>query len=194
MKFIPVLALALSTLLAPAVARAAENLPSNSLYRIPPIALVDQVGHSFSLASLAGEPRLIGMFYASCHMMCPLEIELIKAMEKTVAEAGGAPIPVVLVSFDTAHDNVAALARTADDHDVKAPGFELTRAEKGDVGMLGGVLGVAWRAAPGGGFQHNVVVALLDRQGRIVATNPGDGRPDRPFIDAILAQERQAAR
>lgn len=194
MKTLPVLALALSTLLAPAVARAAETLPSDSLYLVPPIALVDQDGHSFSLASLAGEPRLIGMFYASCHLMCPLEIESIKAMEKTVADAGGAPIPVVLVSFDTAHDNVAALARTADDHGVKAPGFELTRAERGDIGMLGGVLGIAWRAAPAGGFQHNVVVALLDRQGRIVATNPGDGRPDKAFIDAILAQQRQGVR
>ncbi len=190
MKIIPILAL--GAVLVSCEAQA-QKLPSDSLYRIPPISLVDQGGHGFDLASLAGKPRLIGMFYASCHMICPVEIESIKAMEQALVEAGGAPMSVVLVSFDTAHDNVAALAKVADEHDVKAPAFELTHAKKGDIGMLGGVLGIAWRANPGGGFQHNVVVSLLDRQGRIVATNPGDGRIDKSFIAAMVAQERQAA-
>jgi protein SCO1/2 len=55
--------------------------------------------------------------------------------------------------------------------------------------MLGGVLGVSWRPLPGGGFQHNVVVALLDREGRILATDPADGRVDSAFVKAIVREE-----
>ena len=177
-----------------AVTQTADStpLPATSIYRIPPLTLVDQDGHSFSFASLAGKPRLLGMFYASCQMACPIEIETIKQIERAVAKAGGKPIPVVLVSFDPAHDNVAALRKTAAQHHVSAPEFLLTRAAAGDIGMLGGVLGVSWRPLPGGGFQHNVVVALLDRAGRIIATDPANGRVDPVFVEAIVRAERAA--
>ena len=165
-------------------------LPTTSIYRIPPLTLVDQDGHSFSFASLVGTPRLLGMFYASCRMACPVEIETIKRIEHAVAKAGGTPISVVLVSFDPSHDDVAALRKTAAQHRVSAPEFMLTRAETGDIGMLGGVLGISWRPLPGGGFQHNVVVALLDREGRIIATDPANGHIDPTFVAAIVREER----
>ncbi|MHB8310435.1 MAG: SCO family protein, partial [Metallibacterium sp.] len=84
----------------------------------------------------------------------------------------------------------AALKKTAAEHHVSAPEFQLSRALSGDIGMLGGVLGVSWRPLPGGGFQHNVVVALLDRAGRIIATDPANGRADPAFVAAIVREER----
>ena len=164
-------------------------LPSSSIYRIPPLTLVDQDGRSFRFAGLAGTPRLVGLFYASCRMACPVEIDTIKRIERAVVAAGGRPMPVLLVSFDPAHDDVAALKQAALRHHVAAPEFLLTRARSGDIGMLGGVLGVSWRLLPDGGFQHNVVVALLDRTGRILATDPAGGRVDRAFVHAILRVE-----
>ncbi len=177
-----------------AAGQAAEStaLPPTSIYRIPPLTLVDQDGRGFTFASLAGTPRLVGMFYASCRMACPVEIETIKRIENAVVKAGGKPMPVLLVSFDPAHDDVAVLKQTAAQHHVSAPGFLLTRASAGDIGMLGGVLGVSWRPLPGGGFQHNVVVALLDREGRIVATDPANGRVDPAFVKAIVREEHAA--
>jgi protein SCO1/2 len=174
-----------------AAGQAAEStaLPPTSIYHIPPLTLVDQDGRDFTFASLAGTPRLVGMFYASCRMVCPVEIETLKRIERAVVEAGGRPVPVLLVSFDPAHDDVAALKQAARQHHVAAPEFLLTRARSGDIGMLGGVLGVSWRPLPGGGFQHNVVVALLDREGRILATDPADGRVDPAFVKAIVREE-----
>ncbi|MCK9366706.1 MAG: SCO family protein [Metallibacterium scheffleri] len=175
-----------------AATQAAESapLPATSIYRIPPLTLVDQDGHRFSFASLAGTPRLLGMFYASCQMACPVEIETIKQIEHAVVKAGATPISVVLVSFDPTHDDVAVLRKTAVQHGVSAPEFLLTRAMTGDIGMLGGVLGISWRPLPGGGFQHNVVVALLDREGRIIATDPANGHVDPAFVEAIVREER----
>ncbi|THD11440.1 SCO family protein [Metallibacterium scheffleri] len=173
-----------------AAASAPASLPATSVYRIPPLTLVNQDGRTFTFASLAGKPRLLGMFYASCQMACPVEIETLKQVEDQVVNAGGQPIPVLLVTFDPAHDDLAALKKTAAEHHVSAPEFQLSRALSGDIGMLGGVLGVSWRPLPGGGFQHNVVVALLDRAGRIIATDPANGRADPAFVAAIVREER----
>jgi protein SCO1/2 len=161
-------------------------LPADSLYQIPPLTLRDQTGQTFDFGSLRGTPRLVGMFYASCQMACPIEIESIKQVEADVTAGGGQPVPVVLVSFDPKHDDVAALRNAAEEHHVSAPLFRFTRPEKGDEGMLAGALGVAYRALPKGGFTHNVVVALLDADGRILARTDASGKPDPAFVKAIL--------
>jgi protein SCO1/2 len=175
-----------------AVTQAADPapLPATSIYRIPPLTLMNQDGRTFTFASLAGKPRLLGMFYASCRMACPVEIETLKRIQDKVEKAGGQSIPVLLVTFDPAHDDVAVLKKTAAEHHVSAPEFQLSRALSGDIGMLGGVLGVSWRPLPSGGFQHNVIVALLDRSGRIIATDPADGRVDPAFVAAIVREEQ----
>jgi len=99
---------------------------------------------------------------------------------------GGAPLPVLLVSFDPAHDDVAMLRKLAAEHHVQAPLFRLARPEQGDEGMLAGVLGIAYRPLPGGGYSHNVVVALLDARGRVLATTEASDAPDPAFVKAIL--------
>jgi protein SCO1 len=164
---------------------AALPLPEYSVYRIPALTLRDQRGEVFPFASLRGEPRVVGMFYGSCEMACPLEIESLKRMEHALP--GNEPVPVVLVSFDPAHDDVAMLRKVGAEHHVQAPLFRLTRPEQGDEGMLAGVLGIAYRPLPGGGFEHNVVVALLDDNGRIVATTDASGAPAPAFVKAILS-------
>ena len=178
--------LALAMPLAVAAPASAVPLPQDSVYRIPPLQLRDQRGDVFSFASLRGTPRLVGMFYGSCRMACPLEIESIKRIERALRRQGGATVAVVLVSFDPAHDDVAMLRKLAAEHRVRVPLFRLTRPEQGDEGMLAGVLGIAYRPLPGGGYSHNVVVALLDADGRIRATTEASGAPDPAFVKAIL--------
>ncbi|MFC5526923.1 SCO family protein [Rhodanobacter ginsengisoli] len=158
---------------------------ADSVYAIPTLALRDQQGQRFDFASLRGEPRLVGMFYGSCQMACPLEIEYLKHLQKAVAARSGQSIPVLLVSFDPARDDLAMLRKVAGEHRVRPPAFRLARAERGDEGMLAGVLGIAYRQLPGGGFSHNVRVSLLDAQGRIVATTDASGRPEPAFVQAI---------
>ena len=165
---------------------ASAALPADSIYQIQPLTLSDQTGDRFDFASLRGAPALVGMFYASCKMACPIEIESIKQTLRDVRDAGGRPVPVVLVSFDPGHDDTAALHASAVEHGVQAPQFRLCRPEDGDEGQLAGVLGIAFRALPHGGFSHNVVVALLDAQGRIVARTDASGAPDPAFVKAIV--------
>jgi protein SCO1/2 len=184
-QLLPVCCFALVVLRAFAAPPVALPLPANSIYQIPALTLRDQRGEVFSFGSLRGQPRLVGMFYGSCKMVCPLEIETLKRIESAVSR--NKPVPVVLVSFDPAHDDTAMLRKVAAEHHVQAPLFRLTRPEQGDEGMLAGVLGIAYRALPGGGFEHNVVVALLDDDGRIAATTDASSAPDPAFVKAILS-------
>ncbi|WP_168170404.1 MULTISPECIES: SCO family protein [unclassified Rhodanobacter] len=166
---------------------AATPLPKDSIYGIPTLILRDQQNDVFSFASLRGEPRLVGMFYGSCKMACPLEIETLKRIEHAIAQKR--PIPVLLVTFDPTVDDVAMLRQVADEHHVQTPQFRLARPEEGDEGMLAGVLGIAYRPLPSGGFSHNVVVALLDAEGRVIATTDASGAPDPAFVRAIVDLE-----
>lgn len=162
-----------------------SRLAADSVYAIPALTLRDQQGQQFDFASLRGEPRLVGMFYGSCQMACPLEIEYLKHLQHAVAARSGKSIAVLLVSFDPARDDLAMLRKVAGEHRVRSPAFRLARAERGDEGMLAGVLDIAYRQLPGGGFSHNVRVSLLDAQGRIVAATEASGRPDPAFLQAV---------
>ncbi|MHB8679042.1 MAG: SCO family protein [Rudaea sp.] len=156
------------------------DLPVDSLYRIAPLQLRDQDRVRFDLSSLRGRPVVLGMFYASCQVVCPLQIETLKRLRRALPHA----LPVVLISFDPAHDGVARLHAVAAEHRVRAPAFRLARLERGDLDALGAILGIAWRVLPGGGYSHNVVFNLLDREGRIVArTDKLDGL-DTDFVAA----------
>ena len=180
------LGLALAMPLAHAAPSAAA-LPATSVYRIPPLSLRDQRGELFAFDALRGQPRIVGMFYGSCQMACPLEIEYLKHLQHAVAAKSGRTIPVLLVTFDPARDDAAMLRKVAAEHQVQAPTFQLARPERGDEGMLAGVLGIAYRQLPGGGFSHNVTVSLLDAEGRIVARADASGALDPAFVKASVA-------
>jgi protein SCO1/2 len=168
---------------------AGADLPADSLYRIAPLQLRDQDGILFELASLRGRPVVLGMFYGSCQVVCPLQIETLKRLQRALPH----PPSVLLISFDQAHDDVAHLHAVAAEHRVRAPTFRLTRLERGDLDALGAVLGVAWRALPGGGYSHNVVFDLLDRDGRIVAHSDALDKPDPAFVTAIVREQGRPA-
>ncbi len=166
------------------------DLPADSLYRIAPLQLRDQDGARFDLASLRGRPVVLGMFYASCQVVCPLQIDTLKRLQRALPQA----LQVVLISFDPAHDGVARLHAVAAGHRVRAPAFRLTRLEHGDLDALGAVLGIAWRILPGGGgYSHNVVFNLLDRDGRIAARSEKMDGLDADFVAAAQKALAQSA-
>ncbi len=178
-------ALALLSFVAVASSPPSSRVVADSVYAIPMLTLRDQQGQLFDFASLRGKPRLVGMFYGSCQMACPLEIEYLKHLQRVVAAGSGKSISVLLVSFDPARDDLAMLRKVAGEHHVWPPAFRLARTERGDEGMLAGVLGIAYRQLPGGGFSHNVRVSLLDAQGRIVAATDASGRPAPAFLRSV---------
>ncbi|MHB1655731.1 MAG: SCO family protein [Burkholderiales bacterium] len=165
-------------------ALAAPPLPADSVYRTG-LVLRDQDGRVFTLVSLRGRPVIVSMFYVSCRDACPLTVSAIERLRAAIEARTGRPAPpVVLISFDPAHDTVRELGMMAAMHDLKGPVWRLARPEQGDVRAFAATLGVSWRQRPDGSFSHNVEIVLLDADGRIVTETAGTGVPDPVFVRA----------
>ncbi|NNM52525.1 MAG: hypothetical protein HKM02_09915 [Pseudomonadales bacterium] len=122
-------------------------------------------------------------------MVCPIEIEAIKTFEYKIHALGNPWIEVNLISFDSPHDQVDNLKQEAEHHHLDGTWYQLLRVKQGDLGYLAGVLGITWRALPGGGFEHNALVSLIDAQGRLVAQTPAlELVHDVSFMQAVQAQ------
>src|SRR3989442_9790865 len=67
-----------------AFAEGSVNAPSASVHidYLPAIALVDQTGKSFSLATVKGKPVLVGFIHTSCGGVC----QMMTAKMKSVAQ------------------------------------------------------------------------------------------------------------
>ena len=159
-------------------------LPGDSLYQLDARA-IDAQGEPLHWSDLRGRPQLVSMFYANCHLMCPLIIENAKAVQKQLPAASGARLGVAMVSLDPQRDTPAALARVARDHRVPE-GWRFLRPATDDVRALASVLDVRYRFREDGSINHTCVLVLLDAQGRELARSEVEGiAPDPAFVEQV---------
>jgi protein SCO1/2 len=168
---------------------AATPLPGDSVYQLP-LPLTDQDGRTRDWRTRRGRPQVVSMFYTSCRYVCPLIVDAGKAVEKSLTPAQRARVDLLLVSLDPANDTPAALHSIVDKRQLDTAHWTLASPRPQDVRSVAGVLGVRYRALADGGFNHSTVLALLDRDGRIVASTEKVGS----VVDAgFIAQVRRLA-
>jgi protein SCO1/2 len=98
-----------------AAAATAQALPGDSLYHLQ-AALTDQHGHALQWADLRGRPQLVSMFYANCHLMCPLILENAKALQKQLPAADSGRLGVSMFTLDTERDTPGSMAEVSELH------------------------------------------------------------------------------
>jgi len=171
-------AICLSLCLVAQAAAAEPALSGDSLYQLE-LPLTDQTGATFSFVALRGRPQLVSMFYTSCRYVCPLIIDTLKKTEATLSDAQRARLGVVVVSFDPARDDVAALSVVAEKRHLDASRWHLVRTDESDVRLLAAALDIQYRrlddgefnhASRDGEFNHASRVVLPDRDGRSLAS------------------------
>lgn len=165
---------------------AAQALPGESLYHLQ-AGLTDQHGQALQWSALQGRPQLVSMFYANCHLMCPLILENAKAVQKQLPAADRGRLGVAMVTLDPARDTPAALAEVAQRH--RLPGdWRVLRPGPDDVRALASVLDVRYRFREDGSINHTSVLVLLDAQGRELARSEVVGAaPDPAFLTQVRA-------
>lgn len=181
------LALALGTGAAQAAdAPAAQALPGQSLYHLQ-AGLTDQHGQALSWNDLQGRPQLVSMFYANCHLMCPLILESAKALQKQLPPSQREQLGVAIITLDPVRDTPAALAEVATRH--RTPdGWRYLQPAADDVRALASVLDVRYRFREDGSINHTSVLVLLDAQGRILARSEVvAAAPDPAFVAQVRA-------
>ena len=162
-----VVVIAVSLVASMSATAAPPALPGDSVYQVE-ASVVDQEGRAYAWQALRGRPQVVSMFYAHCHLMCPLIIASGKSLQNSLDPHQRDGLGFVSISLDPARDTPAALLDVAqvhrlDDH------WRLLRPRDADVRTLAAALGIRYRAQPDGTFNHTSVLILLDRDGRIVA-------------------------
>jgi protein SCO1 len=162
----------------------ASALSGNSIYHLP-VNFVDQNGSSFDLASRRGKPMIVSMFYTSCQFVCPMLIETIQLTGQKLTADERAQLKTLLVTFDTAHDDVAALKGMADKRQLDSAHWTLARTDAASLRKFAATLGIQYRQLPDGEFNHSTVLILLDGQGRIVGKTNKMGTADPAFVTLV---------
>jgi protein SCO1/2 len=142
-------------------------------------------GGALPLASLAGAPVIITMFYASCPAACPRLIDDLKGIERDLPPEVRARVRFVLVSFDPERDTPTKLRELAAERQL-GDTWTLTAASDDVARELAAALGIKYRALDGGEFFHTSVLTVLDDSGRPRGWVEGLGRGH----DAVLAALR----
>ena len=171
---------------AAAPATTAAALPGDSLYQLQ-ATLTDQHGRSLQWGDLRGQPQLVSMFYANCHVMCPLILQNAAALQKQLPEDLRQGLGVVVITLDPERDTPQTLATVARDH--RAPeAWRFLRPDAGAVRALASVLDVRYRFREDGSINHTSVLVLLDAEGRELGRSEVVGiAPDPDFLQQVRA-------
>ena len=165
--------------------RAAPTPIGPSVYPVY-AALRDEHGAAVGLDVDRGHPVIVSMFYGSCPVACPLIVSHVKEVESRLPPGARADLRVLLVSFDSEHDTPEALAGIAKARGLDTSRWTLATGSDDDVRQVAAVLGVSYRKLPEGGFAHDSVLTVLDREGRPVARDDDPSADVGPLADAIL--------
>lgn len=179
-------ALALA-LCAPQLA-AAPTYPDDSIYQLK-VALTDQDGEQIGLDRAAGQTTIISMFYASCPHICPMLVNSVQMLERSLPEKERGKLRVLFVSLDPA-DDPQALSAVISKHGVDAKRWTLARASADDVRLVAAALGVRYKQLPDKSFSHSTILTLLDAQGRVVRRTESFTDPELEFRSALAAALR----
>lgn len=178
-----VLALAL---VGSSIAAEAPALPGDSLYQLH-LELTTAQGARIQFADLRGRPVLISMFYASCGGVCPTIAFQMRRLDAALAPAQRQALQRVLVSFDPARDDQAALGQFARLNQLDDSRWIVARTAESSVRELAAALAVRYRELPGGGFSHSTIIAVLDADGVIRARTSALAAIDPEFMQVLRA-------
>jgi len=132
----------------------------------------NQQKKQLALKSLRGQIVVIAMIYSSCSSVCPLILEDVKKIEKSLSAAERGKVTFVLVSFDPQRDSPQKLAQYAQKHGVNRAHWHFLNGKAGQVSELAALLGVRYQATAQGEFIHSNQITLLNAEGEVTYQRP----------------------
>lgn len=141
----------------------AHELPADSLYRAE-TKFTNQEGKEISLAGLRGHPVVITMVYTKCTYTCPLVVQKMKNIEKSLGSSPG--LRLVLVSFDHEGETPETMRQFMKEKNLDpARWLMVTGKTSGAVREIASLLEINYKKEPSGEYSHSNVLVLLDKNG-----------------------------
>ncbi|HEU5396302.1 MAG TPA: SCO family protein [Verrucomicrobiae bacterium] len=153
--------------------KAEPHLTDESLYQADS-TWTNDAGQETKLASLAGKPQVVLMFFSRCTSACPILVNDLRRIEAALPAADRAKIGFTLASFDPEHDSPAVLAAYRRAWNLPE-NWTLLSGTADNARELSALLGVQYRKETNGQFAHSNVITLLNAQGEIVFQQTGLG-------------------
>lgn len=171
--------LAFGTLAASAAGpRGRAPLPDSSLYHLDSKWQRDD-GAKVELETLRGGVKVISMFFTGCDNLCPMLLGQLKSLERTLPTEVRDKVGFVLVSMDSKDDTPVALRRYRKESDLSPERWTLLRGSVDDTRELAALLGVKYTPKQEDGqMGHTGLIAILDRDGAVLAKSASLGSPD----------------
>ena len=169
---------------------AARALTEKSVYQLGN-DWTNDAGQTVKLASLAGRPQVVAMFFANCQYACPLLVYQMQQIETGLPVNLRTNVGFVLVSFDPERDTVAALHNYRGQHGLDAKGWTLLRGSADSVQELAAVLGVQFKQDATGQFLHSNLITLLNSDGEIVYQKTGLNLETQPMVQRVEGLARR---
>lgn len=160
--------------------------PSEHSVYLLPSSWTDQSSAPVELKDLAGRAQVVAMVYTSCSFACPRLLAQMKRMEGVLAEEGLLDrVGFTLVSIDPERDTPERLANFAEGSRLDAERWTLLNGGDEDVRALSILLGIQYREADEGQFEHSNVLTILDPQGVPVYRLEGLNADPGPALEAL---------
>jgi protein SCO1/2 len=131
----------------------------------PPLALTDQDGRPFDLASLRGTPAIVFFGYTHCPDVCPTTL----ADVRDAVKQSPVPVHVIFVTIDPARDNPAALKQYLSFYNA---GFIGLTGSPAEIRRAADAWGVQYAKIDNGtttgyAMAHTADAFLVDAEGRL---------------------------
>jgi protein SCO1/2 len=123
----------------------------------------DEHGRAVSLEGFLGQAYVVTAIYTSCTERCPLTIDKLRDVEEAL-RAEGVTAPIVLLTLDPRTDTPERLLRYKESRRLPEH-WHLLRGDEAATRALARWIGL--RFAGDGAIDHDVVVAVIDRRGRL---------------------------
>jgi protein SCO1/2 len=130
----------------------------------------DEQGTALRFSRWRGSPLVVSLVYTTCTMTCPVTIEKLLKIEGEL-QRQGRRAEFVLVTIDPSNDTVEALRRFKAARGLPAS-WHLLRGDDEQTQQLADFLGFKMMNMDDH-IIHDVNVAFIDPQGRLVGQSPG---------------------
>ncbi len=136
---------------------------------LPPAALQDQNGVTFSLAEYRGRRLLIDFIYTRCPTICGVLGADFQRLSGQIAERGPNGPVLLSISFDPDTDTVPTLRAYADLYHADGKLWRIARvADKEALSTMLRTFEVVVIPDALGEFQHNAAIHLVDEYGQLI--------------------------
>lgn len=128
---------------------------------------IDQNNRTIQLGKFQGKKVVLAMFFASCTYACPIILNDMQKIEKSLSNEKLANTQFVLLSIDPERDSPEKLLHYAKGKNLDLRRWSLLTGKNDGILELAALLGFKFRKDANGDFSHTNMITLLNEKGEI---------------------------